>query len=135
MRFSLRSPRRRKQQSPFKEPMDSTTEDKRSQRRVEAAVPIQVRGLDADGQAYDDFTSAVEVSRRGLSFLSKRNLPTFAMLTVVIPGRGPVRPNEGPTDFFTEATVVRNIKEDEELYRISVRFMGATLLMYSAESI
>ncbi len=115
--------------------MDPTTEDKRSQRRVEAAVPIQVRGLDADGQAYDDFTSAVEVSRRGLSFLSKRNLPTFATLTVVIPGRGPVRPNEGPTDFFTEATVVRNVKEDEESYRISVRFMGATLLMYSAESI
>ena len=112
-----------------------SSEDKRSQRRVEAAVPIQVRGLDAAGDEYEDSTSALEVSRRGLSFLTKRELSIFAMLTIVIPGRGPVRPEEGPTDFFTEATIVRSVKEDEEFFRISVRFMGATLPMYSAEGI
>ena len=114
--------------------MEDQNEDKRSQRRVEAAIPIQVRGLDAGGMAYDDSTNAVEVSRRGLSFLTKHDLPLFATLTVVIPGRGPVRPSEGPTDFFTEATVVRSTKEDEEYFRVGVRFMGATLPMYSSES-
>lgn len=115
--------------------MEPSSENKRSQRRVEAAIPIQVKGLDAAGHEYDDATTALEVSRRGLSFLSRRDLAIFATLTVVIPGRGPVRPDEGPTDFFTEATVVRSVKEDEAFYRISVRFMGATLPMYSAEGV
>jgi hypothetical protein len=119
----------------LKDSMDSAAQDKRSQRRVEAAVPIQVRGIDAEGNEYDDSTSAIEVSRRGLSFFTKRHIPAFASLSVVIPGRGPVRPDEGPTDFFTEATVIRSIKEDEDSYRISIRFMGATFLMYSAEAI
>lgn len=115
--------------------MDSATKDKRSQRRVEAAVPIQVRGIDDEGNEFNDSTSAIEVSRRGLSFLTTRRIPAYGTLSIVIPGRGPVRPDEGPTDFFTEATVVRSIKEENDSYRISVRFMGATFLMYSAEAI
>jgi hypothetical protein len=113
--------------------MEPSSENKRSQRRVEAAIPIRVRGLDSAGLEYDDATTAVEVSRRGLSFLTKRELAIFASLTVVIPGRGPMRPNAGPTDFFTEATVVRSTKQDEEFYRVGVRFIGATLPMYSSE--
>jgi hypothetical protein len=109
------------------------SENKRSQRRIEAAIAIRVQGVDLAGLAYDDTTTALEVSRRGLSFLTKRNLAVFATLTVVIPGRGPVRPAEGPSDFFAEATVVRSTKEDEEFYRVGVRFMGATLPMYSSE--
>ncbi|MGD1105031.1 MAG: PilZ domain-containing protein [Terriglobia bacterium] len=115
--------------------MEPSSVNKRSQRRVAVAIPVQVRGLDAAGLEYDDSTTALEVSRRGLSFLTKRNLAIFATLTVVIPGRGPVRPEEGATDFFTEATVVRSVKEDEEFYRVGVRFMGATLPMYSAEGL
>jgi len=115
--------------------MEPSKDRTRSQRRVEAAIPIQVRGLDVAGQEYDDSTTAVEVSRRGLSFLTKRELAVCAALTVVIPGRGPVRPDEGPTDFFTEATVIGSVKEDEEFYRVGVRFMGATLPMYSSEGI
>ncbi|HXW15746.1 MAG TPA: PilZ domain-containing protein [Terriglobia bacterium] len=115
--------------------MEPPPEDKRVQRRVEAAIAIRVQGLDSSGQAYDDTTTAVEVSRRGLSFLTKHSLSIFATLTVVIPGRGPMRSNEGPTDFFTEATVVRSVKEDQEFYRVGVRFMGATLPMYSPEGL
>jgi len=113
--------------------MEHPKEQTRSQRRVEAAIPIQVRGMDVTGLQYDDSTTAVEVSRRGLSFLTKRELAVFATLTVVIAGRGPVRPDEGTTDFFAEATVIGSVKEDEEFYRVGVRFMGATLPMYSSE--
>jgi hypothetical protein len=115
--------------------MEPSGRDKRTQPRVEAAIPIHVKGVDSLGLAFDDAASALEVSRRGLSFLSKHDMSVFAMLTIIIPGRGPVRPNVGATDFFTEATVVRSVKVDEEFYRISVRFMGATLPMYSAEAI
>ena len=115
--------------------MEPSPDNKRSQRRVEAAIHIQVRGQDEVGQPFEDSTTALEVSRRGLSFLTPHALPVFAMLSITIPGRGPVRPGEGPTDFFAEATVVRSVKENEELYRVGVRFMGATLPMYSAENI
>ena len=115
--------------------MEEQGENKRSQRRVEAAIPIQVRGVDPAGGEWEDSTNAVEVSRRGLSFLTKRDLALFATLTVVIPGRGPARPEDGPSDFFAQATVVRSIKEDEdELFRVGVRFMGATLPIYSSET-
>jgi hypothetical protein len=113
--------------------MGEPNENHRSQRRVEAAVHIRVRGLDAAGQEYDDSTTALEVSRRGLSFLTKRELAICASLTVVIPGLGPSRPDEGPTDFFTEAIVVTSAKEDDDLYRVGIRFMGATLHLYSPE--
>jgi hypothetical protein len=109
--------------------------ERRYQRRVQAALPIQVKGVDASGVAYDDVTSAIEVSRRGLSFFTPHQLAVFATLTIVIPGRGPLRPHEGHSDFFTEATVVRTIKEDENTYRVGVRFIGATLSMYSAEAV
>ena len=114
--------------------MKPLSDDRRSQRRVEAALPIHVQGLDSAGREYDDAATAVEVSRRGLSFLTPRHLAVFATLTIVIPGRGPVRLDEGPTDFFVEATVVRCVKEGKDLYRVGVRFCGATFPMYSSEA-
>jgi hypothetical protein len=107
---------------------------KRSQRRVEAAIPIRVRGVDAHGNEFEDLTTALEVSRRGFSFLTPHELAVLASLTVVIPGRGSSRPGQGPGDFFAEAAVVRTARETAELYRVAVRFVGATLPMYSAET-
>jgi hypothetical protein len=112
--------------------MEKTGSERRSQRRVEAALPVQIRGVDAQGTEYEEMTEALDVSRRGVSILTRRPLELFASLTIVIPGRGPSRPGEGPTDFFTTATVVRVNKEDD-MYRVGIRFVGATLPMYSAE--
>jgi hypothetical protein len=109
------------------------SDERRRQRRVEAAIPVEVRGTDAQGAAFEDFAEAVDVSRRGLSILTKRDIPMFANLTVTIPGRGPHRPGEGPSDFFAEATVVRVAREGD-LNRLGIRFVGATLPMYTAET-
>lgn len=107
--------------------------EQRSQRRIHAAVPVQIRGVDARGEAFEESTEALEVSRRGLSLLTKRDLPLYTSLTVVIPGRGPVRPGEGPTDFFSTAAVVR-VEKQGEVNRVGIRFVGATLSTYSAET-
>jgi len=107
--------------------------EQRSQRRIHAAVPVQIRGVDARGEAFEESTEAVEVSRRGLSLLTKRDLPLYSSLTVVLPGRGPSRPGEGPTDFFSTAAVVR-VEKEGELNRVSIRFVGATLSTYTAET-
>ncbi|MFB3923843.1 MAG: PilZ domain-containing protein [Terriglobia bacterium] len=106
----------------------------RAQHRIHSAVPVQIRGVDARGESFEEFTEAIEVSRRGLSFLTRRDLPVYASLTVVLPGRGPTRPGEGPADFFSEAAVVRVSKEGE-LNHVSLRFVGATLPTYTAETV
>lgn len=108
-------------------------QEQRSQRRVQAAIPIQIRGTDARGDEFEEWCDAEEVSRRGLSVKTRRELPVDTNLSVTIPGRGPVRAGEGATDFFSEASVVRVLKEGE-MNRISVRFVGATLAIYTAES-
>jgi hypothetical protein len=106
----------------------------RSQKRIEAAVPVQIRGVDAAGAEFEESTEALEVSRRGLSFLTKRDLPVFTSVSVILPGRGPKRPGEGPTDFYANASVVRTEKEGE-MNRIGIRFIGATLTTYSVETL
>jgi len=107
--------------------------EQRSQRRIHAAVPVQIRGVDARGETFEESTEALEVSRRGLSLLTKRDLLLYTSLTVVIPGRGPSRPGEGPTDFFSTAAVVR-VEKEGEMNRVSIRFVGATLSTYTAET-
>jgi hypothetical protein len=106
--------------------------EQRTQRRTHAAIPVQVRGVDAQGDSFEENTEALEVSRRGLSLYTRRALPLHSSLTVVIPGRGPVRPGEGPSDFFASAAVV-GVQKEGEMNRVSLRFVGATLSTYTAE--
>lgn len=108
--------------------------EQRTQRRTHAAVPVQIRGVDAQGDNFEEWNEAVEVSRRGLSVLTRRELPVNTTLSITMPGRGPMRPGEGATDFFAEAAVIRVEKEDE-FYRVGIRFVGATLLTYTAETL
>jgi hypothetical protein len=113
--------------------MEKLSRERRSQKRVEAALPVQIRGVDARGVEYEEMTEALDVSRRGVSVRTKRPLELLSSLTVVIPGRGPNRPGEGPTDFFTTAAVVR-VQKEADTYRVGIRFIGTTLPMYSAET-
>lgn len=106
--------------------------EKRTQRRTEASIPMEIRGIDEAGEQFQEFVTALEVSRRGASFLTPRDLAVLAELTVVIPGRGPTRSKEGPTDFFSSAAVVR-VAPEGEMNRVSVRFIGSTLMTFVSE--
>jgi hypothetical protein len=107
--------------------------ERRAQRRLKTAIPIRVRGVDAQGTEFEVSTETVEVSRRGLSFLTELELKTPGTVTVEIPGRGPRHAGEGPTDFFSTAAVLSVLKEADS-YRVILRFIGATLTTYSAET-
>jgi PilZ domain len=105
----------------------------RSQKRTATTIPIQVRGVDAQGDSFEEWIDALEVSRRGLSVMTRRDLPLHAELSVTIPGRGPMRPAEGPSDFFAKAAVVR-VEKEGEMYRVGIRFVGATLSTFTSEA-
>ena len=105
----------------------------RTQHRIHSAVPAQIHGMDAQGEPFEESTEAIEVSRRGLSFFTRRDLRELSQITVVLTGRGPSRPGEGATDFFSEAAVVR-VQKEGDLNRVSIRFMGATLMTYTSET-
>ncbi len=107
--------------------------EQRSQRRTKAAIPVELRGTDAHGEAFEETLEAQEVSRRGLSVLTRREMPLFSSLSITIPGRGPMQPGIGPSDFFSVATVVRVDRVGDQ-NRLGIRFVGATLPTYSAES-
>ena len=107
---------------------------RRAQRRLKTAIAIRVRGVDAHGKEFEESTETVEVSRRGLSFLTELELKPLATVTVVIPGRGPHRAGGRPKDFFSTAAVVLRTLKEAELYRVSLRFIGATLATYSPET-
>jgi len=107
--------------------------ERRAQKRVRTALPIRVRGVDAQGMEFEVSSETLEISRRGLSFLTELELKPLATVTIVIPGRGPRHAGEGPTDFFSTAAVVGVLKEADS-YRVSLRFIGATLTTYSAET-
>ena len=78
--------------------------------------------------------ATLEVSRRGLSFLTRRKLALSAPLSVVIRGHSPTRLGESPRDFFVPATILRSVSNEDDQFRVSVRFIGATLPIYSSES-
>ncbi len=113
--------------------MEKQIDDRRSQKRVEATLPVEIRGVDPQGVAFEEFSVAVDVSRRGLSVLMARDLQILSTVTVVIAGPGPVRSGQGPSDFFTDAIVVAVHREDD-MNRVGLRFVGAALPIYTSET-
>ena len=113
--------------------MANEAENLRSQKRIEASLPVQIRGTDPQGAPFEEFTVAVDVSRRGLSVLTARDLQIFSTVTVVISGRGGAHSGEGPSDFFSDAVVVA-VRRENDMNRVGLRFVGATLPIYTSET-
>jgi hypothetical protein len=107
--------------------------NQRIQKRIQVSISVRVSGRDRLGTEFDESTEALDVSRRGLAFLTHRELGVLDKVNVILPGRGPSRSGEGPSDFYSEATVVR-ISPEGEAYRVALRFVGATLPVYMAET-
>jgi hypothetical protein len=103
------------------------------QRRIQAAIPVRISGIDKLGMEFDEETEAQDVSRRGLSFLTHQELNVSDKVNVIVPGRGPSKVGEEEADFYSEAAVVR-ITPEGETYRVALRFIGATLPIYTPES-
>lgn len=108
--------------------------EQRTQRRTKAGITVHIRGTDAQGETFEETLETQDVSRRGLSILTRRDLPVSTTLSIVIPGRGRHQPGQGPSDFSVDATVVR-VEKAGDHNRVALRFVGATLSTYTAETV
>jgi len=108
--------------------MLTATQERRSGKRVEAALSVQIRGTDARGIPFEEQAPTVNVSEQGLCLLTRRELEHAANLNVMIAGRGAIRAGGARSDFQAHALVVYVFKEGE-VNRVGIRFVGATLPM------
>ena len=69
--------------------------ERRVQQRTKAAIPLEIDGTDENGESFKESVTALEVSRRGTSFLTGRSYGEESQVSVTIPGRGPFRPQRG----------------------------------------
>jgi PilZ domain len=113
--------------------MQDSPSDRRSQRRVEAVVHLRVRGVDTRGEEFEELTEAADISRRGLCFITQHDLPLNSKVSILIPRLGSGSGGTGTGDFYSSAAVV-SVSKDENCNRIGIRFVGATLPIYTAEN-
>ena len=58
---------------------------RRQSMRLAVAIPMFMRGTDAEGKPFVDFATAMNIGAGGALLVSKRSLPTGAELTLEIP--------------------------------------------------
>ncbi|HYG97979.1 MAG TPA: PilZ domain-containing protein [Terriglobales bacterium] len=59
--------------------------ERRKWQRLPIAVPVFVRGIDAQGKAFIEFTSALNISAGGMLVAARRFLPSLTGLSLEIP--------------------------------------------------
>jgi hypothetical protein len=104
-------------------------QERRAQKRIPVSMLVMIQGVDAQGQTFAELARVNDVSRRGLSVLTQREIVLDASLTVAIPNRRTAGGN-----FSANATVI-GVRKQGEFNRVSLRFVGATLPLYSSETL
>ena len=114
-------------------PVSTTVSRQRSERRISVRLPLQVRGRDARGFAFEESTSSENLCRNGAAFVTRFDVAIGSNLEISIPlsqyasrraGRfSSARNND--TDFATQGRVVHiadSQSEGEKL--VGVQFTG-----------
>ena len=113
-------------------PVSTTVSRQRSERRISVRLPLQVRGRDARGFAFEETTSSENLCRNGAAFVTRFDVAIGSDLEIRIPfsqhaahrvGRFAAKMNDA--DFATHGRVVHVVdaaSEGEKL--VGVQFTG-----------
>jgi hypothetical protein len=105
--------------------------EQRKQTRLNVSMNALVKGVDRFGLPFDESTSAQNISRGGLMFVTKRELEPGAPLDITIPRPPLGRREQAP--FFTTGQVVRIIPSGDE-FQVAVHFTGPQFRTYVGET-
>jgi hypothetical protein len=96
------------------------------EKRVSLHLPVEVRGEDAVGVRFTEYTRSVNVSGGGICFESHRHIAVGARLHLSIELPVNLRRHFGNKDVYAARAVVCRVErfEGEEVARIGARFLG-----------
>jgi c-di-GMP-binding flagellar brake protein YcgR len=100
----------------------SPMRERRRERRVALRLPMQIRGKDAEGAAFEESTKSENLCRGGAAFLLRRKLPQGATLEIRIPLPSPTGASED--EFSTVGRVVYMDDKKQEGALVGVEFTG-----------
>jgi hypothetical protein len=75
--------------------------ERRKRKRLQAKVPIKVKGSDADGNRFEEQTETLNISSSGVAFFLRRRIRVSSLLDLTLS-----QPNS-PESFNTKGRVVR----------------------------
>jgi PilZ domain-containing protein len=94
--------------------------EKRRTTRIVHAVPITIRGMDALGQAFEEYTSTVTVNCNGCKYESKHYVPKGSKLTIEL--RGNERGGLPPRKFPARVVWVQRPRTYREIFHVALEF-------------
>jgi len=100
-------------------PSNDGAENRRSTRIVHS-VPITIRGMDALGQAFEEYTSTVTVNCNGCKYESKHYVPKDSKITIEI--RGTERGALPPRKFPARVVWVQRPRTYREIFHVALEF-------------
>lgn len=100
-------------------PTDERGAENRRSTRVIHAVPITIRGVDALGQKFEEFTSTVTVNCNGCKYESKHYVPKGSTITIEIGAR---QRGTGSRLFPARVVWVQRPRTYREVFHIALEF-------------
>jgi c-di-GMP-binding flagellar brake protein YcgR len=101
--------------------VQSTSVERRREKRVQVHLPVEIRGTDRSGKQFDERTTSENLCRGGVAFTLSRELELGALLEINIPL--PRASQQGETDFATRGQV-RHVYASETGRVFGVAFTG-----------
>lgn len=117
-------------------PVGESFQDKRRLSRIRIALPIRVRGSNAEGNPFEEMSRSIDVNGDGALFLLKQDLKKGMRLKLSLPlPRSMQKTVASKPVYETEAMVVRiEASEDPGTCRVAVRFRSASSKAYYQEA-
>jgi c-di-GMP-binding flagellar brake protein YcgR len=100
-----------------------TGQVQRKERRIAVRLPMQIRGKDIEGAAFEESTQSENLCRGGAAFLLRRKLDRGASLEIRIPLPAPAGTSEA--EFSTVGRVVHIAEGSQDAVKVvGVEFTG-----------
>ena len=97
-------------------------EERRRWERIPVAVPVFVRGKDADGKEFSEFTTALNIGGGGLLLAIRRYIPLASIVDLEIPA-GPMPKGKVPRKFIRDLSGrAVTVTHSEQCYPAGVKF-------------
>ena len=104
-------------------PLSTTVSRQRSERRIAVRLPLQVRGRDARGFAFEESTSSENLCRNGAAFVTRFDVAIGSNLEIRIPF-SQYASRRSDADFATQGRVVHVDAQAEGEKLVGVQFTG-----------